>query len=524
VTCSATGAEITIDKCALTGVDASSIHLKDTACSATEVDANTWKIATGFSDCGSEFGFATDKLTLQNTLTIGHSIVTGRVISRKYEIDFSCNYNNIAEASTTIQASNTLYGDLTFDLNSAQPGDLSFEFELDFYHSDEYSSQADLTNGAFQPGTLVYGKIAPTSALSDLLEFSVGKCTVEDKTIAQSLDILDTCPVEHTNFEFKDSQSDQSAVKFSFETFVFPDSAVDTAIDVTCTINICPLNSDECLKICSEGECTQIHDEKGLQYGGSKQTTINGRTCQKWNSQAPHSHSLTDIILVTYGEEDVDTNFCRNVDHMARPWCFTTDPDQRWEYCDIPTCETVANPTGCVQTYDERERNYVGFKQTTVSGRTCQKWNSQTPHTHSNTETQMLDLYDEEDFDTNFCRNPDNMVDGAWCYTTDPNVRWEYCDIPTCETDNAQVGCIQIYDQQGLKYKGTKQTTESGRTCQTWWSQTPHSHEQTDNMIEKFGEGDLETNNCRNPDGMHRPWCFTTDPNVRWEYCDIPSC
>jgi len=75
--------------------------------------------------------------------------------------------------------------------------------------------------------------------LSDLLEFSVGKCTVEDKTIAQSLDILDTCPVEHTNFEFKDSQSDQSAVKFSFETFVFPDSAVDTAIDVTCTINIC---------------------------------------------------------------------------------------------------------------------------------------------------------------------------------------------------------------------------------------------------------------------------------------------
>ena len=21
-----------------------------------------------------------------------------------------------------------------------------------------------------------------------------------------------------------------------------------------------------------------------------------------------------------------------------------------------------------------------------------------------------------------------------------------------------------------------------------------------------------------------RPWCYTTDPNIRWQYCDIPSC
>lgn len=31
-------------------------------------------------------------------------------------------------------------------------------------------------------------------------------------------------------------------------------------------------------------------------------------------------------------------------------------------------------------------------------------------------------------------------------------------------------------------------------------------------------------NYCRNPDGEPRPWCFTTDPNKRWEFCDIPRC
>ena len=31
---------------------------------------------------------------------------------------------------------------------------------------------------------------------------------------------------------------------------------------------------------------------------------------------------------------------------------------------------------------------------------------------------------------------------------------------------------------------------------------------------------------CRNPDSSAAggPWCFTTDPNTRWEYCDLPKC
>ena len=34
----------------------------------------------------------------------------------------------------------------------------------------------------------------------------------------------------------------------------------------------------------------------------------------------------------------------------------------------------------------------------------------------------------------NFCRNPDPDYeqDGPWCFTTDPNMYWDYCDVPWC--------------------------------------------------------------------------------------------
>jgi len=65
---------------------------------------------------------------------------------------------------------------------------------------------------------------------------------------------LDSCPLEGLDFLFKNGQSDQSAVDFSFKSFVFPSSAENTVIELSCDINICPLNSAECLKSCSPTE------------------------------------------------------------------------------------------------------------------------------------------------------------------------------------------------------------------------------------------------------------------------------
>jgi len=230
------------------------IHLKDSACAATQDpdNENIWKINTGFDNCGSEFGYASDvdKLTLSNTLSIGNSVVGGRVVSRRYDIAFICMFNNVAEATSSISASNTIYSELTFNINQEQPAELGFPFNLNFYESEAFTTIADLTTGAFQPGAALFGSVTPASALPSSLMFSVGKCTVEDTTITQSLDVLDTCPVDGLSFEFKNTQSDASAVNFAFEGFVFPTSADDTTIDVTCSINVCPVGSIECLNLC----------------------------------------------------------------------------------------------------------------------------------------------------------------------------------------------------------------------------------------------------------------------------------
>ena len=41
-------------------------------------------------------------------------------------------------------------------------------------------------------------------------------------------------------------------------------------------------------------------------------------------------------------------------------------------------------------------------------------------------EAKVADAY-------NYCRNPENKPGGPWCYTTDPNKVWEYCDVKVCK-------------------------------------------------------------------------------------------
>ncbi len=75
----------------------------------------------------------------------------------------------------------------------------------------------------------------------------------------------------------------------------------------------------------------------------------------------------------------------------------------------------------------------------------------------------------------------------------------------------------------GFAYRGTKNTTRSGFSCQKWSAQKPHKHDY--NKPEDNPHAGLVENYCRNPDlEPDGPWCYTTSPSKRWEYCDIEMC
>ncbi|XP_078603199.1 plasminogen-like [Branchiostoma floridae x Branchiostoma japonicum] len=110
-------------------------------------------------------------------------------------------------------------------------------------------------------------------------------------------------------------------------------------------------------------------------------------------------------------------NYCRNPDgEGGTSWCYTMDPDTRWEYCIHPACPFVCmgNSTGS---------DYRGNVSVTISGKTCQRWDDNSPHVHF----YKYKSEEHPELVENYCRNPDGMEPGLWCYTTDPNTYWEFC-------------------------------------------------------------------------------------------------
>jgi len=87
------------------------------------------------------------------------------------------------------------------------------------------------------------------------------------------------------------------------------------------------------------------------------------------------------------------------------------------------------------------------------------------------------------------------------------------------KTDRVYTECHTSHN--GVDYRGTRSTTLSGISCQKWTEQTPHQHTVTPDSYANHGIG--EHNYCRNPDDKPAPWCYTTDPNTEWEFCDATN-
>lgn len=74
---------------------------------------------------------------------------------------------------------------------------------------------------------------------------------------------------------------------------------------------------------------------------------------------------------------------------------------------------------------------YDGRRVCTVTGRTCQRWDSQTPNSHNYTASELFPD-DNATEASNYCRDPGGVKGQPWCYTTDPALPWDYCGIADC--------------------------------------------------------------------------------------------
>ncbi|KAM6985866.1 hepatocyte growth factor a [Aplochiton taeniatus] len=261
---------------------------------------------------------------------------------------------------------------------------------------------------------------------------------------------------------------------------------------------------------CSEQVCMRCNGED---YRGKMDHTESGKECQRWDLSKPHRHLHQPKKYPGKGLRD---NYCRNPDNRPRPWCYTMDPAIQWEYCNITACgfseENAVNATSsCVR---GKGTDYRGLINTTPAGVTCQRWDSQFPHSHSYTPQN----YNCKDLKENYCRNPDES-DYPWCFTTDPNQRIAFCThISRCDADSTQTS--ECYEDSGENYRGTLSRTRSGIPCGPW------NHTYSGDRHSTLSSKGLEGNYCRNPDrDKHGPWCYTRQNEpLSWDYCKLKRC
>ncbi|KAL3862428.1 hypothetical protein ACJMK2_008394 [Sinanodonta woodiana] len=220
-------------------------------------------------------------------------------------------------------------------------------------------------------------------------------------------------------------------------------------------------------------------------YHGHRTCTLSGKTCQRWDSQTPHSHSFTAVNFPD-GSLALANNYCRDPDGTGSPWCFTTDSAVVRESCNVLVCTSVPVNEGTCTTANCGLPTLVAM---TDNG--CIQLQSVPPYTTTAGSiinyicagllTGFVSTY-------NHCPEQLCQTNGSW---TSPTIS---CGINECYT----VG-------NSSTYHGHRTCTFSGKTCQRWDSQTPHSHSFT---AVNFPDGSLAlaNNYCRDPDGTGSPW------------------
>ncbi|KAL3882541.1 hypothetical protein ACJMK2_028877 [Sinanodonta woodiana] len=217
-------------------------------------------------------------------------------------------------------------------------------------------------------------------------------------------------------------------------------------------------------------------------YQGKISITQEGIQCQRWDSQSPHKHRYDSSALPDQ-EISAAENYCRTPKY-AEPWCFTTDPRMERDHCDIPQC-------------NRNNEHDCGLPQSLTNAKPRFKYTSDGARA------------------TYVCNSFSGSTKNIYCPVSQCNATgWSAASVSCSEHD-----CFI----KSTEYTGKRSCTSSGRTCQAWTSTKTHDH--------KFMKGPFPddspasaANYCRDPDASGSLWCYTTDPAVRYEFCDVPRC
>ncbi|XP_066273066.1 uncharacterized protein [Branchiostoma lanceolatum] len=204
------------------------------------------------------------------------------------------------------------------------------------------------------------------------------------------------------------------------------------------------------------GSCTHTTDHPGeanpTWWVDLGQSHVIGRVVI-FNRQDCCAERINPFNIHIGDSDQVSTNPKCGGDHQIdvnQPSISVSCPGMRGRYVSVRLPGLFRTLTLCeVQLFSESIEcqmgsgaSYRGRVSVTETGKTCQRWDSQTPHGHS---------YTSPGLEENYCRETDDST-GVWCYTMDPYTRWDWCDVPACVFNHkrdADSGCQDGYIRLG---------------------------------------------------------------------------